>query len=288
MNFPDVDRNVLITGCSSGIGLATALYLRERGWQVIPSARKDRDLDMLKGRGFEPVRLDVADTASVCAAADEALRRFDGRPGALVNNAGFGQPGAMEDLSRETMRRQFEVNVLGLQELTNRFIPFFRRLGRGRIVNISSVLGRMSLPFMGIYSASKYAVEAMSDALRVELWGSGIAVVLVEPGPIATSFGDHAAEAGEGGLDTTRSVFGREYRRQMERHKTKLEKPMPFTRPPEACAAKIHHALVSARPRTRYKVTVVAHVGALMARLAPDSLMDFIVRQRASWQNRAK
>ncbi len=156
--------------------------------QVVPTARKAEDLQRLRENGFEPVELDVADSDSVQRAADEVLRRVDGRLGALVNNAGFGQPGAMEDISRDVLRYQFEVNVFGMQELTNRCIPVFRQQGRGRIVNISSVVGRVSLPFLGSYSATKFAMEAISDALRMELRDAGIAVSLVEPGPIATSF----------------------------------------------------------------------------------------------------
>ena len=281
MRYPLItDRNVLVTGCSSGIGWATAVHLRERGWNAIPTARKDADLAKLIAAGFQPLRLDVADAESVRAAAEEALRRFDQRPGALVNNAGYGQPGAIEDLSREAMRRQFEVNVVGLQDLTNRFLPVFRRLGRGRIVNVSSVLGRISLPFMGIYSASKFALEAVSDALRVELSASGIAVSIVEPGPIRTAFTDNAAAAGLSNLESERSVYGEDYRRQLRRREENRDREHALSAPPEAVAAKIHHALVSRRPRLRYPVTALAHFGALAARLLPAAAIDALMKSR--------
>jgi short-subunit dehydrogenase len=274
------ERRALVTGCSSGIGLAAALTLHQRGWTVIPTARRDADLDMLRGHGLEPIRLDLADSTSVQAAAEEVLVHWHGHIGAIINNAGFGQPGALEDLSREAMRYQFEVNVLGLQELTNRFIPIFRRQGYGRIVNISSVLGRVSLPSMGIYSASKFAVEAISDALRVELRGSGIAVSVIEPGPIATAFGANAVRVGTQNLAPERSVFGEVYRRQLLDPQKRGRREDRFRRSPEVVAKAILHALTSPRPRTRYKVTVPAYAGALAARVAPDRFLDWLMWRR--------
>lgn len=280
MKHPPVDRTVLVTGCSSGIGLATALWLRDRGWTVAPTARSDRDLDALRGRGFDPVRLDLADSASVQAAAAETLRRFDGRPGALVNNAGFGQPGALEDLSRDALHRQFEVNVFGLQELTNLLVPAFRRNGRGRIVHVSSVLGRICLPFMGAYTASKYAVEALGDALRMELRGSGVAVSIVEPGPIATAFGNNAEQTARTSLPVEGSVFAAVYREQMEHGDTRRRDEDAFRAPPEAVARAIAHALTSPHPRRRYPITAVARLGALMARFAPAAFIDALMTAR--------
>jgi short-subunit dehydrogenase len=274
------ERRALVTGCSSGIGLAAALTLHQRGWTVIPTARRDADLDMLRGHGLEPIRLDLADSTSVQAAAEEVLVHWHGHIGAIINNAGFGQPGALEDLSREAMRYQFEVNVLGLQELTNRFIPIFRRQGYGRIVNISSVLGRVSLPSMGIYSASKFAVEAISDALRVELRGSGVAVSVIEPGPIATAFGANAVRVGKQNLAPERSIFGEVYRRQLLDPQKRGRREDRFRRSPEVVAKAILHALTSPRPRTRYKVTLPAYAGALAARVAPDRFLDWLMWRR--------
>ncbi|MDD2237940.1 MAG: SDR family NAD(P)-dependent oxidoreductase [Kiritimatiellae bacterium] len=271
------EKTVLVTGCSSGIGLATACLLKQRGWQVIPTARKEGDLHRLSAEGFSPLALDMNDSASIRAAVQDVLERFAGWLGALVNNAGYGQPGAMEDLTRDAMRAQFETNLFGLQELTNGFIPVFRKQGYGRIVNVSSVVGRVALPFMGIYSASKFAVEAISDVMRVELDGSGIAVCLIEPGPIATSFGDTAAQEGRSGLDMERSFFEKVYRKRLARGPERSHTMNDyFRKPPEAVAEKILRCLESAHPPKRSCVTIPAHLGAFLRRFAPAGLVDGI------------
>ncbi|MDZ4198690.1 MAG: SDR family NAD(P)-dependent oxidoreductase, partial [Kiritimatiellia bacterium] len=247
MKTPIVEhRTVLITGCSTGIGRAAARRMKAAGWTVFPTARTDADLDALRAENFDPIRLEVADENSVTAAVEETLRRVSNSGlGGLVNNAGFGQPGAVEDVSREAMRRQFEVNVFGLQDLTRRLIPTFRRQGFGRIVNISSVVGRIALPFMGAYSATKFAVEALSDALRVELLGSGVSVSIVEPGPIDTEFGTNASQSGMATLDPDASVFGEMYRKKLDRVSTRRNRKELFRLPPEAVARAIEHALES-------------------------------------------
>lgn len=279
MKLPPVpSKSALVTGCSTGIGAAAAQLLRDRGWTVHPTARKPEDLERLRADGFDPICLDVADSASVQAAADEALERMGGRPGALVNNAGYGQPGALEDLSRDAMRAQFEVNVFGMQELTNRFIPHFREQGAGRIVNVSSVVGRISLPFLGIYSATKFAMEAMSDALRVELCDSGIAVSLVEPGPIITHFRQTCVTKADDHLEHDESAFRALYANEIERRrKQPVDKKKPFAKPPEAVATAILHALDSRRPKRRYCITVPAYAGAILRRVAPDALIDGVL-----------
>lgn len=272
-------RNVLVTGCSSGIGLAAARLLRERGWRVVPTARRDEDLDKLRAGGFEPVRLDVADGASVAAAAAETLRLFDGVIGAVVNNAGFGQAGAVEDLTRANLEYQMGVNFIGAHDVAVRFIPAMRRQGWGRIVNVSSVLGRCVIPFYGSYCASKFAMEALTDAMRVELWRSGIGVSLVEPGPIESAFRDNAADRAQATMLGSGRRFEAFYEKEIQRRRLQQKKPSRFTRPPEAVAAKITHALESAHPRRRYGVTVPAHLGALAARLAPGWLFDLVNRR---------
>lgn len=288
MKTPPVQsRTVLVTGCSTGIGRAAARLLRDRGWTVYPTARSDADLDGLRAEGFDPVRLDMAAEESVAAAAAEALRRAGSAGlGGVVNNAGFGQPGAVEDVSRAAFRRQFEVNLFGMQDLANRLIPAFRRQGWGRIVNVSSVVGRIALPFMGAYSATKFAMEALGDAQRVELHGSGVSVSIVEPGPIATAFGDNAARSGRETLRPEASVFGAVYRDKLERVSARADRRERFRLPPEAVARVIAHALESPRPRRRYAVTLPAHLGAWMARALPDAVLDRIllayVRGRAS------
>jgi NAD(P)-dependent dehydrogenase (short-subunit alcohol dehydrogenase family) len=283
MKFPEVEsRTVLVTGCSSGIGLATARLLREHGWTVIPTVRKTEDFKRLEADGFEPLFLDLFDTESVQNAATETLKRTDGKIGAIVNNAGYGQPGAVEDLTREALRRQFEVNLFGLIELTNAFLPAMREQGRGRIVNIASVLGQISMPFNGAYSASKFALEAISDAQRVELSTTGIAVSIIEPGPIATRFGTNAhAQATDSHIRPS-SRFSDHYRRYFataDKPKSKPSLGDSFRLPPEAVARRILHALESERPRIRYRVTFPAHFGAFLRRFMPASAIDrFFIR----------
>lgn len=263
---------VLITGCSSGIGLAAAEHLRSLGWTVRPTARKPADLDMLRARGFDPVALDVMSSDSIRAAVAAAGDRIDG----LVNNAGYGQPGALEDLTRDAMRRQFETNVFGLQELTNAVLPGMLARKHGRIVHISSVVGRVALPFLGIYSASKFAVEALADAQRVELRNTGVRVSLVEPGPIITRFSENAVGMTRDDVNLDGSRFGDLYRKELA-SRAGPKRTKPFALPPEAVARKIAHALTARRPRTRYHVTLPASLGAALSRLAPDPLIDGIL-----------
>ncbi|MEI6892373.1 MAG: SDR family NAD(P)-dependent oxidoreductase [Pontiella sp.] len=275
MIFPPVgNKSVLITGCSSGIGLATAEQMRSKGWTVYPTARKADDLDSLKRAGFDAIQLDVTSSASIATATERVLVKNEGKLGALVNNAGFGMPGAIQDLSREAMRHQFEVNVFGLQELTNALIPTFQQQGYGRIVNISSVVGRLALPFMGIYSASKFALEAISDAQRVELSADRIAVVLIEPGPIRTRFSTHCAEEGEDKLDVGASKYSAAYKKYFDTRKKGGMSEDRWRLPPEAVAKKIAHALESSRPKIRYQVTLPAYLGALAARVLPAGMID--------------
>ncbi|MBN2164381.1 MAG: SDR family NAD(P)-dependent oxidoreductase [Pontiellaceae bacterium] len=274
---PVADQSVLVTGCSSGIGLATAEQLRDRGWKVFPTARKVEDLDMLESNGFPRIQLDVASSTSIEATVDEVLSLNDGKLGALVNNAGFGMPGAIQDLTRDAMRQQFEVNVFGMQELTNRLIPVFRAQGGGRIVNVSSVVGRLALPFMGIYSASKFAVEAISDVQRVELSPDSIAVSLIEPGPIRTRFSTNCAGEGEQALDTEKARFGSAYVKYFEKRRNGGMSEDRFRLPPEAVAEKIRHALESPRPKIRYCVTLPSYLGSWAARLVPAAMIDLLM-----------
>jgi short-subunit dehydrogenase len=275
MALPSITRSVCITGCSSGIGEATAHFFRERGWNVIPTARKESDIEALREAGFDPVNLDVTCESSVNLAAERVLAACSGNLGAVVNNAGYGQAGAMEDLSREAMLHQFMVNVVGMQDFCNRFVPTFRAAGAGRIVNISSVVGRMALPFLGVYSASKFAVEAMSDAQRIELRGSGVGLSIVEPGPIITQFRKACVASAEEQLkDTDRSVFGKFYTKELKRRKDSQKEVNFINRPPEDVAKKIYHALTSSRPKRRYCVTIPAYAGAFMRRFAPYALTD--------------
>ncbi len=269
------NKTAVVTGASTGIGRATARMLQAQGWRVIPTVRRRADFELLQGEGFHPVELDLAEPDSVARAAKAILEATQGRIGAVVNNAGYGQPGALEDLSRATVRKQFETNVLGTLDFTNRFIPAFRAQRCGRIVLVTSVLGRIVIPFMGIYCASKHAVEAIGDGLRMELGPAGIAVAIVEPGPIRTNFRRRAvSEAGQG-LDMRNSAFATQYARELTEPERTFSRPTDvFSKPPEAVAKKIVHALESRWPRARYRVTGAAWLGEFAARFLSARAKD--------------
>ncbi|MEA3411386.1 MAG: SDR family NAD(P)-dependent oxidoreductase, partial [Pseudomonadota bacterium] len=208
---------VLITGCSSGIGYAAAHALRTRGYRVFASARRPSDAARLSAEGLETLNLDMDDSRSIRAAVDEMLERSGGRVYGLFNNAAWGQPGAVEDLRRDVLRAQFETNLFGLIELTNRLIPVMRAQGEGRIVQNSSVLGLITLPFRGAYSASKFALEGLSDTLRLELQGSGVSVSLIESGPIESRFRANALQKFRENIDIGNSVFSNRYQGNLRR-----------------------------------------------------------------------
>ena len=273
-------RTVLVTGCSSGIGEATAFYLRDRGWDVIPTARKSRDLDVLRASDFNPVELDLGDSESVQRALQEITSRVPDGLGGIVNNAGMAMPGAVEDMSRDALRKQFEVNVFGLQELTNGLIPLMRNQGWGRIVNVSSIYGLITAPMVGAYCASKYALEALSDAQRIELSGTGIGLSLIEPGPIVSSFRRNAAAAMEEDVISDDVRYADSYRKEAARRKKQFKKVDFINRPPEDVAKSIAHALESAKPRRRYIVTLTAQVGGFMGRFVPAALLDRLMARQ--------
>ncbi|MDX2259205.1 MAG: SDR family NAD(P)-dependent oxidoreductase [Hyphomicrobiaceae bacterium] len=270
-------RTILITGASSGIGLATARALKSRGWRVLATARKPDDLDRLRAEeGLEPIPLELADPASVAACADTALRLADGRLDALFNNAAYGQVGAVEDITADLLRRQLEVNVIGGHELTRRIIPAMRRARAGRIVNCSSVLGLVSGPYRGAYSASKFALEALSDALRIELSGTGIHVSLIEPGPIRTKFLESALAAFESAIDWRASPHREIYERRLAAMRAGGKQG--FKLEPEAVAAKVVDAVESRYPKPRYFVTAPTYAADGMRRILPTRLLDRMLR----------
>jgi NAD(P)-dependent dehydrogenase (short-subunit alcohol dehydrogenase family) len=270
------NRSILMTGCSSGIGLACALGLAKRNWQVIASARKAEDVTRLRRQGFKAVRLDLDDPESIANALAQTLDITGGRLDALFNNGAYGQPGAVEDLTREVLRAQLETNLLGWHDLTCRVIPIMRRQGHGRIVQNSSILGFIPLPFRGAYVASKFALEGLTDTLRLELSGSGISVSLIEPGPILSRFRDNAHAALKANVDTEHSVHHAAYARA-EARLTKVGAAQPFTLPPEAVLKKLIHALESPRPRIRYAVTFPTHLFGVLTRILPDSALGWVI-----------
>jgi len=266
-------RPVLITGCSSGIGHCVAHGLQARGYRVFASARKSADVARLREEGLEAVQLDLDDDASITLALRTVLEATGGQLYGLFNNGAYGLPGAVEDLSRAALRAQLETNLLGWHELTRQVIPVMRAQGEGRIIQNSSILGFVGLPFRGAYNCSKFALEGLTDTLRVELAGSGIQVSLIQPGPITSRFRHNARRMFEASIDTEHSVHRDKYRAMRER----LEKEgpaQPFTLPPEAVLKKVIHALESRRARPRYYVTFPTYLLGYLKRLLSSRAFD--------------
>lgn len=249
-----------------------------RGWRVFATARKPDDITCLeRDERLEVVPLELTDAASIAACAETALQRSGGRLDALFNNAAYGQVGAMEDITAGLLRAQLEVNLVGTHELTRLIIPSMRRAGGGRIVMCSSVLGLAAAPFRGAYCASKFAMEGMADALRLELAGSGIHVSLIEPGPIRTRFVETALAHFRSSIDIEASPHRDTYRKRlaaMERGGKDT-----FKLDPDAVADKLVHAVESPRPRRRYYVTIPTYVAAILRRLAPPAVWDALLRR---------
>ena len=267
-------RAVLITGCSTGIGRATALRLARGGWPVYASARRLDSIRDLEGQGCSTLALDVTDEASMVAAV-EAVTAAHGAVGALVNNAGYSQSGAVEEVPLDEARRQFETNFFGAVRLAQLALPGMRAQGWGRIVNVSSMGGRLVFPGGGFYHASKFALEAISDALRFEVRPFGIDVVVVEPGLIRTEFA-HAASRSMEPVGSPESPYGAFNASVARATAGAYEMPMATT--PDAVARVIERALKAKRPRTRYPVTIHARAALVSRRLLPDRLWDAALR----------
>lgn len=267
-------RTILITGCSSGIGLASARMMRDRGWRVFATARTPQDIARLEtAESVEPVHLELADSASIAACAATVLEKTGGTLDALFNNAAFGQPGALEDVSVEALRAQFEVNVFGTHDLTRQLVPAMVRQGHGRIVQCSSVLGLLAAPYRGAYCASKFALEALSDTMRLELADSGIRVATIEPGPINTRFIDGSIAAAHRWIDIENS----RHRKRYEAMLAALAKggKQTFKLEPEAVAAKLVHAVESPRPKPHYYVTWPTYMVFAGRRFLPVKMLDW-------------
>jgi NAD(P)-dependent dehydrogenase (short-subunit alcohol dehydrogenase family) len=271
-------RNVIITGCSSGMGRCVAAALKERGYRVFATARKKADVDTLIAEGFESVQLDLANSASIRSAIETILEKTGGEIYALFNNGAYGQPGAVEDLSRDVLRQQFEVNLFGTHELTNMVLPVMRKQGYGRIIQNSSVLGFVALQFRGAYNTTKYALEGLTDTLRLELMGTNIHISLIEPGPIESRFRKNALAAFEKNITVENSPFENAYKKLVERLKT--EGPVvPFTLGPEAVLDKVFHALESKNPKPRYYVTFPTYLFGYLKRVLSTNMMDKVLKK---------
>ena len=271
------DRSILITGCSSGIGFDAARGLKTRGWRVFATCRQEADCERLRGEGLESFRLDYADEASIEAAVAEALRRTGGTLDALYNNGAFACPGAVEDLPRGALREIFETNLFGYHDLTRRIIPVMRAQGHGRIVNCSSVLGLVGMTWRGAYVATKFAMEGLTDVMRIEMKGTGIDIILIEPGPIATRIRENAVPHFERWIDWEHSARREQYvslRGRLYGAKTKKD---TFELGPEAVTAKLIRALEDRRPKPRYYVTTPTYLMGFLRRVLPTRLLDWVI-----------
>lgn len=270
-------RSILITGCSSGIGWHCAIGMKQRGWRVLATARSDDDLKRLEAEGLEALRLDYADRDSVAACAAEVTRLTGGKLDALFNNGAYGQPGAVEDLRREVLEAQFAANFFGWHQLSRACLPLMRANGGGRIVQCSSVLGLVALKWRGAYNSSKFAVEALSDTMRLELRGSNIFVSLIEPGPITSKFVETSLKNFDKNIDEANSNYKKAYERQ--RARLGRGGSGRYKLGPGAVLEKLVHAVESDRPKARYFVTTPTTYMAIARRVLPQRLLDYLLNK---------
>ncbi len=275
------NKTILITGCSSGIGLHMAHALQQRGYDVFASTRNQADVEKLMAQGLRSIQLDVSKSESIQLAVKIILKETDNKLFALINNAGYGQPGAVEDLSRNALQKQFDTNFFGLVELTNRLLPVMHKQGYGRIIQISSVLGFIAMPLRGAYIASKYALEGMTDTLRLELKNTKIHAILIEPGPIKSHFRLNSLRMFNKYIDKKHSRFYKQY--QIAEKKLIQDSPIaPFTLGPEAVLNKTIHALESKQPKSRYYVTFPTHLFAILKKIIPSKTLDYVLMKSAN------
>jgi len=272
------ERSVLITGCSSGIGYDAAHGLKAQGWRVFATCRKERDCARLRDEGLESFRLDYDDEDSIQAALDEALTRTGGTLDALFNNGAFGCPGAVEDLPRGALREIFETNLFGYHDLTRRVIPVMRAQGHGRIVNNSSVLGFVTFKWRGAYVATKYALEGLTDTLRIEMRDTPIKVILIEPGPVTSRIRENSIPHFTKWIDWRNSPRKAQYESSLLKrlYEAKQGKDR-FELPASAVTKKLIHALESSNPRPRYFVTTPTYVSAFLRRVLPTRASDWVI-----------
>lgn len=270
-------RRVLITGCSSGIGLDAARRMQAEGWQVVATCRRDEDIAARRAEGMECHHLELADPDSVARLVGEALA--PGPLDGLVNNAAFALPGAVEDIPRDALRAIFEANLFGTHDLTVRLIPHFRSRGAGRIVNVSSVLGLIGIPWRGPYVATKFALEGLTDVLRLEMAGTGIGVSLIEPGPITSRIRANAIPHFETWVNWQDSPRAEEYRRTLLKRLYAPASKDRFELPPSAVSDRILHALTATYPAPRYYVTTPTWLSGMGRRLLPTRALDWLARR---------
>jgi short-subunit dehydrogenase len=269
-------KSVLITGCSTGIGLCIALGLQKKGYRVFPTARSKEDVKNLQDLGFEALYLDLSSSESINSAVFKLYEKTD-QIYALINNGAYGQAGALEDISREVLDKQFQTNVFGWHELTNLLLPKMRNHDSGRIVYISSVLGFVAMPFRGPYIASKFAIEGLVSTLRLELCNTNIKLSVIQPGPIESKFRQNAYKAFKENVDTSNSHYLNQYESMIKRLNS--GKNVKFTLSPDAVLKCAIHALESNSPKNYYRVTFPTKLFALLGNILPSKWMDNILKR---------
>lgn len=270
-------RTILITGCSSGIGYDAAHGLKARGWRVFATCRRPEDCDRLIGEGLESFPLDLASASGIEAAVAETLTRTGGTLDALYNNGAFACPGAVEDLPCGALREIFETNLFGTHDLTRRIIPVMRAQGSGRIVTCSSVLGLVGAKWRGAYVASKFALEGLTDVLRIELRDTPIRVILLEPGPVTSRIRENSIPHFERWVNWEASARADQYRASLRTRLYESSGPDAFELPPAAVTAKLARALDARRPRPRYYVTTPTYLMGALRRLLPTRALDALI-----------
>lgn len=270
-------RTILITGCSSGIGYAAAHALRERGWRVFASCRQTRDCERLAAEGFDAPQLDYTDASSIATALDHVLEQTGGTLDALYNNGAHATPGAVEDLPTDALREIFESNFFGWHELTRKIIPVMRAQGHGRIIQCSSVLGFVTMPWRGAYNSTKFALEGLTDTLRIELRDTPIHVTLIEPGPITSNIRANSIPHFERWIDWKSSARKAQYESALLDRLYTARGPDRFELPPQAVVDRLIHALEADRPRPRYYVTTPTRISGILKRILPTRALDWVL-----------
>lgn len=271
-------KTILITGCSSGIGYDAAHGLKKRGWRVFATCRKPEDCTRLESEGLESFPLDYTDAATMETAVTETLNRTGGTLDALFNNGAYGTPGLLEDMPTEALRLNFETNFFAQHDLTRRLIPTFRKQGHGRILMNSSVLGFVTLPWRGVYNSTKFAMEGWADTFRLELQGTDIHMILIEPGPITSDIRRNSIPHFEKWVDYKSSARVADYEAKMlPRLYDESGKPDAFELPATATTEAVYKALMAPNPRARYRITTPTKMMAVLKRLLPTRMMDKVL-----------
>ncbi len=266
-------QSILITGCSTGIGYQTALTMAKAGYDVYATARDIKDVEHLKYLGLKSLLLDVTKSDTISSCLEQILKQTNGTIDIVFNNAGFGQPGAVEDISTDVLKEQFETNVFGLHEVTLQVLPIMKAQGYGKIINHSSVLGLVSLRLRGAYNASKYAIEGLSDTLRLELKDTNISVSLLNTGPIISEFRNNAKRKVEENIDIENSRFKNSYKRSLQANKSDV----PFTLDANAVASIVLKIANSNNPKPRYYITKATYLLGYLKRILSTNLLDKIL-----------